>query len=52
VIVFSDELMDFDGNSPLNSGHRKEREAEDHLRAERFDSAVASLEAAAGNFIS
>lgn len=32
--------MDFDPDSPLNRAHTRERQAEDHFKAERFDSAT------------
>lgn len=40
--------MDFDEKSPLNLAHRIERQAEDHIKAERFDSAVLCLQTASG----
>jgi len=40
--------MDSDPNSALNRAHTKEREAEDDIRAERFDSAITSLESVEG----
>jgi hypothetical protein len=40
--------MDFDPSSPLNLAHMRERQAEDHVKAERFDSAVDVLGKAAG----
>ena len=38
--------MDFDPESPLNRAHRRERLAEDHVKAERFDAAVDCFEKA------
>jgi len=49
-IICSWTTMDFDPSSPLNLAHMRERQAEDHVKAERFDSAVDALGKAASHF--
>lgn len=40
--------MDFDPDSPLNRAHTRERQGEDHAKAERFDSATHCFNQAIG----